>query len=308
VSRALNETEHSQTLDRARALFWLGEFAGWQGDFRSAQASNEGARALFEEHHDEIGVFRSLLARTEFEVGLGNLMRARTALDEAGGLAKRLARDQERAQLCFKRAQVEGLAGDYERAEALLEEGLQLSRKLDVPRGQWVHQLINVGRFALQQQDFARARTALEEYLAEDSGKTPRGIAAAHCYLGLVALHEGDRDDAVLHLGMALAPARDAGTKRTMATTIYGLAALAAVDGDAERSTRLWSAADVIRQSTDSPLSTQEQFIVERYLQASSATLRGDAHPAAPSQVVSMTVDEALAYAINHVNSAPGSQ
>ena len=116
VSRALDETEHLQTLERAQALFWLAEFAGWQGDFRSAKTFNERARALFEEHHDQIGVFRSLLGLTEFEVSLGDLERARGALEKAGTLADGLASDDERAQLCFKGAQVEGLAGDYERA------------------------------------------------------------------------------------------------------------------------------------------------------------------------------------------------
>jgi tetratricopeptide (TPR) repeat protein len=132
----------------------------------------------------------------------------------------------------------------YEQAHALLEEGLQLCRMLGAPRRQWVNQLINVGWFALHQQDFGRARAALEEYLAEDSGKTSSGIASAHDSLGLVALYEGDREDAARRFRQAIALAREAGAKRTMAAALYGLAAVAAIDGDAERSTRLWSAAD----------------------------------------------------------------
>ena len=174
-----------------------------------------------------------------------------------------------------------------------------------MPRRLWFHQLINVGWFALQQHDFARARAALEEYLAEDSWKTPRGIANAQGNLGLVALHEGDREDAALHFRQALALAHEAGAKPTIATAVYGLAAVAAIDGDAERSARLWGAADAVRQSTGSPLSTDEQFIVERYLESAGATLARDVHRTARAAGGSMGLDEALAYALEQLN--PGS-
>jgi tetratricopeptide (TPR) repeat protein len=306
VAHALKETEHLQTLQRARALFWLAEFAGWQGDLRSAKTFNEQARALFEQHHDQIGVFRSLLGLTQFEVSLGDLEGARVALENAGTLASGLASDYERVFFCFKAAQVEGLAGDYEQAQALQDEALQLCRKLGMPRRQWVTQLINVGWFALEQHDFVRARTAFEEYLAEDAGKTPRGIANAHCSLGLVALYQDDREDATLRFRMALTLARDASVKPTIATALYGLAALAAISGDVERSVRLCGHADEIRQSTGAPLTKQEQFVTARYLGSARARLASDALPTARSGSGSTRLDEALAYALEQHNAAPG--
>jgi len=307
VARALDETECLQTPERARALFWLAEFAGWQGDLRNAEAFNERARALFEQHGDQIGVFRSLLGLTQFEVSLGDIERARAALEKASVVADDLASDYESAQLCFKAAQVEGLSGDYQQAHVFLGEGLRLCRTLGVPRRQWVNQLINVGWFALQERDFARARAALEEYLAEDSGKTPSGIASAHDSLGLVALYEGDHATAALRFRQALALAHEAGAKRTIAAAVYGLAAAAAIDGDADSSTRLWDAADAIRQSTGSPPSTQEQFIVERYLESARATSAGKVRRTADARGGSMTLDEALAYALQQLNSRPNS-
>jgi predicted ATPase len=303
IDRVLNVTEHLQTLDRARALFWLAEYAGWQGDFRSAETFNERARALFEQHNDQTGVFRSLLGLTQFEVNLGELKRARVALEKAGTLVDGLASDHERALFSFKAAQVEGLSGDYEQAQALLENGLQLCRKLGVPRRTWVNQLINVGWFAVEQHDFARARAALEEYLAEDSGKTPLGIASAQDSLGLVALYEGEREEAAQRFLETLALAREAGAKRIVAAAVYGLAAVAAIEGDVERSALLWAAADAIRESTDSPLSTQEQFIVERYLESVRATLAGDIHWTARAEGSWMRLDEALAYALEQLDS-----
>jgi predicted ATPase/class 3 adenylate cyclase len=306
VARVLDETEDLQTLQRARALFWLAEFAGWQGDHRSAVTFSERARALFEQHDDQTGVFRSLLALTQFEVSLGDLEGARVALEKAGELADGLASDRERAFFCFKAAQVEGLAGDYEQAQVLQDEALQLCRKLGMPRQQWVNQLINVGWFALEQQDFARARSAFEEYIADDAVKTPRTMAIAHCSLGLVALYEDDREDATLRFRIALTLARDAGVKPTIATALYGLAAVAAINGDVERSAVLYGHADEVRQSTGAPLTTQEQFITVRYLESARATLAAGALSTTRSGRGSMRLDEALAYALEQHPAATG--
>ena len=76
----------------------------------------------------------------------------------------------------------------------MLEEGLQLMRNLGVPRRVWAWQLMNAGYMALERQDFARARSAFEEYLAETSAKHPIGTAIAECNLGLVALYEHQRE------------------------------------------------------------------------------------------------------------------
>jgi predicted ATPase/class 3 adenylate cyclase len=306
VARALNETEHLQTLERGRALFWLAEFAGWQGDYRSAETFNERARALFDQHDDQIGVFRSHLGFTQFEVSLGDLERAKGALEQARRIAESLSDDREWAFFYFKAAQVEGLSGDYGQAQGLLENGLQLCRKLGAPRRTWVNQLINLGWFALAQHNFARARAALDEYLAEDSGKTPLGIATAQVNLGEVALHEGDREEAALRFREALALAREAGAKRTIAGAVYGLAAVAAIDGDAERSARLWGVADAITQSTDAPVATDDQFIVERYLESARSTLAADVHRRARDEGGSMSLDETLAYALEQLNPGPG--
>jgi tetratricopeptide (TPR) repeat protein len=286
--------------------FWLAEFAGWQGDYRSAETFNERARALFDQHHDQIGVFRSHLGFTQFEVSLGNLDRAKVALEQARRIAERLSDDREWAFFYFKAAQVEGLSGDYRQAQELLENGLQLCRKLGAPRRTWVNQLINLGEFAVAQHDFARARAALEEFLAEDSGKTPLGISTAQVNLGEVALHESDSEEAALRFREALALARGAGAKQIIAGAVYGLAAVAAIDGDAARSARLWGVADAITQSTDAPLARDDQFIVERYLESARATLAPNVHRRAREEGGSMSLDEALAYALEQHNSRLG--
>jgi Tfp pilus assembly protein PilF len=151
---------------------------------------------------------------------------------------------------------------------------------------------------ALQQHDFARAKEALEEYLAEDADKSPLGIANAHGNLGLVSLYEGDRESAAARFHRALALAREAGAKRTIAEALYGLAAVAAIDGDGKRSACLWGAADAILKSMGSPISAPEQFVVERYLEPIRAALDGGLHERLRAKGGSMSLDEALTYAL----------
>jgi hypothetical protein len=126
-------------------------------------------------------------------------------------------------------------------------------------------------------------------------------MASAHASLGLITLHEGDREDAALRFRRALALAHEAGARRTIAGATYGLAAVAAIDRDVEQSGRLWAAADAIRESTSSPLSTTEQFIVECYLEPARATVAGDLRTP-QAGIDSMTLDAALAYALEQLD------
>jgi hypothetical protein len=151
----------------------------------------------------------------------------------------------------------------------------------------------------LQQHDFVRAKSALEEYLAEESWKSPIGIANAHGNLGLVALYEHDREAANFHFREALPLAGRAGAKQAISEELYGLAAVAAMDGDAERCARLWGAADAIKRSTSSPLSEPEQFVVAEFLEAARAIHTDDR---VRIEGAAMSLDEAISYALTPDN------
>ena len=174
-------------------------------------------------------------------------------------------------------------------------------RNLGVPRRVWAWQLMNAGYMALERQDFARARSAFEEYLAETSAKHPIGTAIAECNLGLVALYEHQRDAAAEHLRQALVLARESEAKVLIAECLHGMAAVAAIDGDAERSARLWGAGDSLKEVTSVPLSAPEKFIVDQYLEPVQARLADNVH-AARAEGAAMSLDEAIAYALGGVS------
>jgi predicted ATPase/DNA-binding SARP family transcriptional activator len=297
VGRALEETQHLQTLARARALSRVAGFAAEQGDFRSGDAFHERALTLYEQHHDQRGVIGSLVGLSYGALMVGDLERARVVLEEAGTLADGLGSDWDRAEVCFSRASLEAFSGDHARALALQDDGVRLLRKLGMPRRVWLGRLVALGYYALLQRDLARARAALEEYLAEDADKSPLGIANAQGNLGLVSLYEGDREGAAARFHQALTLAREAGAKRTIAEALYGLAAVAAIDGDGQRSASLWGAADAILESMGSPISAPEQFAVDRYLEPTRAALDDDLHVTLRAKGGSMSLDEVLTYA-----------
>ena len=306
VGRALEHTEHLQTLERAKVLSRGAAFASAQGDYRAAHAFHERALALYKQHHDQRGVIRALLGLTWGAVMVGDLERARDILEDAGRLADEVGNDYDHAEVCFSGAMLESLCGDHEQALALQEEGLRRLRELGMPRRLWFHHFVNRGYWALQQHDFARARAALEEYLAEDAEKNPMAIAYAQGHLGLVSLYEGDREGAAARFRDALTLGCEAGAKRVIAEALYGLAAVAAIDGDGERSACLWGAADAILDSMGPPISAPEQFIVEHYLEPARAALADDVHLRARAKGSSMSLDEVRTYELEHVNSAAG--
>jgi predicted ATPase/class 3 adenylate cyclase len=298
VTRALRETEGVNSTDRARALVWLGVIETSQADFRSAEASFEKARSIFAEKGDEGGVTRALIGAGSAAASLGEAERARVLLNEALARADAYKIGFDRANARVAAAMAASSAGDADDAQELLEEGLAFYRELGAPRRIWFAQLINAGWFALQKHDFVRAKAVLEEYLGGETWKSPVGIANAHANLGLVALYERDRDAADFHFREALPLAWRAGAKRSIAEELYGLAAVAAIDRDAERCARLWGAADAIKLSTNSPLSEPEKFLVEEFLEPARAALGEDVGARMATEGAALGLDEALDYAL----------
>jgi predicted ATPase/class 3 adenylate cyclase len=298
VTRILDETDHLQTADRARAQSGLARLATEEGDFQGAEVLLEQALKLFRHHNDCRRIVQTLAAIAEIAAIMGKIERSWAILDEARGLVKGHGDDYLRGELCLVGAIVQGLSANYERALDLLDEGLAHWVKLGVPRRLWSHQLINVGWLAMERHDFRRAKVALEDYLAGASLKNHPGIANAHCNLGLVALYEGNRNEAESRFRQSLALAHGLGTKPTIAENLFGLAAVAALDGEGERATRLFAAANLMTNAMGAPLSGPVRFIVERYLEPAEAELAAGLRTRARSEGNSMTIDEAVDHAL----------
>jgi tetratricopeptide (TPR) repeat protein len=299
MSRVLETSEGAETVDRGRAIAWLGTFAQAEGDFPGAARYGEQAHELFEKLGELHHAARALSDLSYSAFWMGEVERARLYVERGRDQARQLEDDFLLAELLSVESLVETFAGDYDRAQIAVEEALALLRKLRVPRRLWLHQLVNVGWIALHRHDFDRAREALEEYLAAESWKNPVGIANGHGNLGLVAVYEADREQADEHFRKALERARVARAGPTIAEALFGLAAVAAMDSDAERAVRLWGAAGGLKAAMQAALSAPEEFIVERYLGPAGASLPGDVRAQVAAEGGAMSLDEAVAYALD---------
>lgn len=301
MTRVLELTEHLDTSERARTLLDLGECEQALGHPGAAKKRYEQARDLYERCEDKRGVLLALIFQIELTADTTDRAHE-SLLPAAQALATEVGNDFDRARLLLAGARIEARSGDLERADAMLEHGLELMRSVGVPHRVWAWQLVNLGWFAMERQDFARARSAFEEYLAETPSKHPIGAASVYCNLGLVALYEHERDAAAEQLGRALVIARETEAKVLLAECLHGMAAVAAMDGALEKSFRLWGAAELLKEMTAVPLSTPEKFIVEQYLRPAQAELTPDVRAAAKAEGAAMTLDAAIAYALGEAD------
>jgi non-specific serine/threonine protein kinase len=178
--------------------------------------------------------------------------------------------------------------GDYERAIALLEEGLALYRELGDRRGV-ATSLVNLGFAALHLGDKERAALLRQEvealprdplepwtlawlttFLAlaalyegdyERSGALAkeslaiyrelgdkRGVSLCHIDLGFIELVKGNHEPAAALLEESVRVLRGSEDKFCLAYGIFGLAAVAAARAQPRRAAQLWGAAEALRE------------------------------------------------------------
>ena len=136
-----------------------------------------------------------------------------------------------------------GRLGDTEKATALTEEAYRLASSIgDVFLLGLA--LSNLAADALAEGDSATARTRLNESLElARLIENTRGISFALADFGWLALLEGDLVAALSFYEEATTIARRLGVRSATAYMIWGLAQVAAANGDADRAARLAGAA-----------------------------------------------------------------
>jgi predicted ATPase len=298
VRRALDATPHLMTRDRGRTMWVLTRIETLLGNYRLAGPIAEEALAFFRQQGDREWEFNTLSSMALLAAASGDVDRARRLAEEATERAEGLG-DFLRAVARDTSAHAAGEAGDYERALAFAEEARVLMRHLGL-LARWTEALQDVAWFALGLGDYSRAKAALNEYLRgapADDFAMPNALSG----LGLVALYEGDRDTAASRFGESLPRTREMGWKRSIIEGIYGLAAVSAMDANAERAVQLQAAADGIREAIESPLSPPELYVAERYLDPAANQLTEEVRARASADGRSMTIDEAVDLALDSV-------
>jgi predicted ATPase/class 3 adenylate cyclase len=287
------------TAARGEALQAAGRLAHYQGDYEAAQALFTESLAIHRELGNKHGIAWSLCwlgwvasfqadygaARGRFAESLG-LFRE---LENNGGIAWSLnglgtvARDQ----------------GDHRAARVLLEESLAIFRGLGHKWG-IAHTLCYLGGAAHDQGDYEAARSLLEEAMAiyREVGDKP-GIASSPLgSLGSVARDQGDDAAARVLFTESLALHRELGHRLGIVKDLEGLAALAVAQAQPERAARLLGAAEALREVIGAPLPPADRAGHDRSVPAVRTALGEQAFATAWAEGRAMSLDEAVAFAL----------
>ena len=260
---------------RAGALTGAGFLAFLQCDYGRAEERLEQSLSLYEDLADRRGVagVKDVLGGVAREQG--DYERARTLHEEGLALWRELEDEHGIAESLYYLGLVAWLNGENERAWELSARALEVTRASGDTAGV-LSSLINLGSVALYDGDYDRSETMLDESLAlSREGGYREGVGWALNQLGMVAYHRGDLERAEQSLRESLAVHKDLGDMGRVASVLEALAETAGARKRFELSTRLFGAADILRETIGAPVPPCERPEHDRVL-ASVRTQVGD--------------------------------
>jgi len=287
----------------ARAWVLLSLGAG-MGDYAAGQSLMSQSLKIFQELGDRPAVAEVLNYLGWWAREHGDTDTARLRVEESIVLYRELGDKSGLVWALVTLGQVAVIQEDAVLATALLEEGLALSDPLvDTLMMGWAFN--HLGHVAQIQGEYERARQLHKESLVlfDKIGERHVGTIQAHQSLGETALAQGDAALATTHFAEALALRRDLGYRSVMARAdmawcLAGLAGAAVVNEEPERAAWLWGAAEALRQSIGARPAPAARATHERLMAAAREQLGEAAFNAALAQGQKMTLEQAVAYAL----------
>jgi tetratricopeptide (TPR) repeat protein len=186
----------------------------------------------------------------------------------------------------------------YPEALATLEESLRISREDDDQYG-IADNLFQLGLLARQQADHARAQSLLAEAFAiYRAHGHPRYMGATLLNLGLVAEDLGDYPRAQSLYEQSAPLMRQVNDRWHLAFLLEAFASLCVARGRFRRGALLSGAATTLREQIGSTVPPSMQPRVDRTLELARDGLSDDAFAQAWAAGQAMTLDEAIAYAL----------
>jgi tetratricopeptide (TPR) repeat protein len=259
----------------------------------------EEALAIYREAGDAKGMARALAL-------LGNVYhvqqdddRARVLLEEGVALGRTSGDLVSLTQALIVLGTIEQVRGNLDGAQRLHEESLDLRRRHGSP--QEVSQSLGyLGNVARIRGDYARARELFEEGLA--LSRSIHGNTARTGWhlgsLGFLAWLRGDLGGARALMRESLALVVEAGNIFLVAATISGLGEVMIAEGRAREGTRLVAAFDSLSPKTQGGLDPDERVQRDNSLAAARAILGDTAFEQARAEGQAMTLDQAIAAAM----------
>jgi non-specific serine/threonine protein kinase len=192
--------------------------------------------------------------------------------------------------------------GDYSAAKALFEESLAIRRELN-DRPNIALSLMYLGILLRTRGDYAAAQPLFEESLAisRELGNRIR-IVDSLANLREIAYAQGDYRAAKVLDRESLVTLRESGLQSALpwgiALMLQAIARLAMAEGHPAHAARLWGAAEALREPLGAPLLPREQEEHDDGVAALREALGEAAFAAAWAEGRSMSMEQALAYAL----------
>jgi class 3 adenylate cyclase/tetratricopeptide (TPR) repeat protein len=257
------------------------------------------ARLGFDALGNRGGVAHTLWLSGFFAALRGDWDSARVSWEEGLEIRRELGQNRRISRMLSNLGAAARHKKDFELARALHEEALAIRQELDDP---WdiAISLGNLGILANDQGNNEEARQRLQEAAQIFNEVGDRwNFAQAVEQLGKVAVKQGELQDAQNQFQESLLIFRDLGDVRWMAVNFDDLGRLAAQSGEAERALTLVGAAGTMRESVGAALSPDEMSDLDTALAPAREMLSEEKQQQALAAGQAMTLEEALAYALN---------
>jgi predicted ATPase/class 3 adenylate cyclase len=324
---ALGSIAHEQgEIERARALYeeslamgrelgdlgrvlylldTLGSLARNQGDYARARSCHQESLAICREDRRAPSAF-CLLKLGLVALEQGDTTGARSLFLEALASWRRSEDPRGIAGVLTCLAACAAEQGDLAQARTFGEDGLATRREInDRPNTSW--SLAILAGIVRQESDLRRARALCEESLAISREMVQmEGIAVALAGLGDLDLVEGEAESAHQRYHESLALFSQMGYRRNIAACLVGLARVAEGRAESERSARLLGAAQALVEAIGARLGVVDRTEQERCEAAVRAALGEEAFAAARAEGRSMTLQQAVEYALQPEGTAAG--
>jgi len=284
---------------RAMTLFASGSSAMWQGNQDIALPKVMEGLAIAQKLDGMEVLPFMLMGSAVVLINMGKDSEAQPMMVQALALFKQYQNDPFTAVTLVHLGNAELGLGHVEQARAYHEEALTKARVINE---NWLisFALNNLGEVARTQGQFDKARKYYEESESLLRATGDRGDVARFVHnLGYIAQHEEELELAESQFRKSLTMFRRLGNRRGISECLAGLAGLKAQQGQTVWGATLLSAAESLLKATGSAWWPADRVEVERNRAMLQSALGADEFSKAWKDGGEMTIDQAIAFAVN---------
>jgi non-specific serine/threonine protein kinase len=244
---------------------------------------------------------RMLIVAGWFAQIQGDYAAASTLYEEGLALARQTENPELLSLMLHSCGAAAGRQGDYARAEATLSEAIAIGREANrgAMTAELAAQLNNLSIVLKHLGQYERAAALLQESLDYKRAKGDRqGSAASLANMGNLALLRQDYAGADASFRESVALRQMLGDRKGMVSPLSGLAELAMRHGEPVRSVRLYGACNALRREFGFPIAPEARERYDQNVAALREQLGRADFEAAWAMGESMTMDQAVAYAL----------